>query len=317
MRRDDFVAERSARWEELDGLLRRAKLRPERLGAEGVLRLGDTYRATTADLALARRRFAGDPIVEQLTTLVHRARPVVYERERRSEGFVHFVTTGYWQRVRECPAELAIAAALLIGTWALVAVWARRDPTAASALVPEQFSGWGEARGARVTPTAEQSTEFSAALLTNNIRVAFFAFVGGVAAGLGSALALIYNGLVLGATTGLAMEAGNGRVLAEWLPAHGVLELTCFVVAGAAGMRMGWALVVPGNRSRAAAMVAEARPATEMALGAAAFLVFAAFLEAFVSPSSVGMPTRITVGLVAGGGFWILVFWRGRPSMRA
>ena len=280
-----------------------------------MLRLGDAYRATAADLALARRRFPGDPLVDHLTSLVGRARPVVYERERRRETLVHFATTGFWRRVGERPIFLLVAAILLLGSWTLAGIWSYRDPVAASGVVPGELQQWSAPVEGGATPTAEESTAFSSALLTNNIRVAFIAFAGGIAAGLGSALSLLYNGLVIGAVTGVAIRAGNGRVLLEWVPAHGLIEMTCFIVAGAAGMRMGWSLVVPGNRTRGTALVAEARPAAEMALGAAAWLVIAAILEGFVSPSAVGLGARITVGVLAAGAFWGLVIWRGRPTI--
>jgi len=77
MNLEAFLRDRSPDWEELSGLLDRAGHRPQRLGAEGVLRLGALYRASVADLAVARRRFAGDPLVERLERLVLRARQIV------------------------------------------------------------------------------------------------------------------------------------------------------------------------------------------------------------------------------------------------
>src|SRR5262245_45274617 len=65
-----FEAERSSRWEALEAALKRAGDRPERLGADGVRELGGLYRATAADLALARRRFPGDPRTRWLEALV-------------------------------------------------------------------------------------------------------------------------------------------------------------------------------------------------------------------------------------------------------
>ena len=56
---DQFVSERAPTWTELEQLVERGGNRPSRLGADGVRRLGDCYRATAADLALARRRFPG------------------------------------------------------------------------------------------------------------------------------------------------------------------------------------------------------------------------------------------------------------------
>jgi uncharacterized membrane protein SpoIIM required for sporulation len=309
-----FAGERRDRWTELDGLVRAAGKRPEQLGPDGVLRLGALYRSTAADLALARRRFAGDPVVAHLTDLVGKARPVVYANERRTGSLRDYVSHGFWRRVRERPVTLAVAALLLFGTWTLAGVWAWRDPGAALAVAPGDFRSWTEPQDDRRTPTTEESAAFASQLFTNNIRVAILAFAAGIAAGLGAAFVLLYNGLVLGVVTGLAVDAGNGDLLLEWIPAHGILELSCIVVAGAAGMRMGWALVAPGRRRRGAALAAEARPAAEILLGVTAWLVVAGLIEGFVSPSGIGLAARITVGILAAGAFWGLVLWRGRPA---
>jgi uncharacterized membrane protein SpoIIM required for sporulation len=311
---DAFLARRRTRWSELEQLVRQAGRRPERLGPDGVRRLGTLYRATTADLALARRKFTGDPVVAYLTDLVGRARHLVYDSERRRGSLREFALTGYWRRVRERPGLLGVAALCLFGTWVLAGVWAWRDPGAALAVAPDDFRSWTEPIPDRPAPSTDDSIAFASMLFTNNIRVALLAFAAGIAAGLGSAFVLLYNGLVLGVVTGLAVNAGNGPVLLEWIPAHGLLELSCIVVAGAAGMRMGWALVDPGRRRRSVALAAEARPAVEIVLGTAVWLVLAGILEGFVSPSGIGLPARVVVGVLAAGAFWGLVIWRGRPA---
>jgi uncharacterized membrane protein SpoIIM required for sporulation len=207
-----------------------------------------------------------------------------------------------------------VAALLLFGTWTLAGVWSWRDPGAALAVVPGEFESWTEPQEDRDTPTTDESAAFASSLFTNNIRVAILAFAAGIAAGLGAAFVLLFNGLILGVVTGLAVNAGNGDLLLEWIPAHGILELSCIVVAGAAGMRMGWALVAPGHRRRGAALAAEARPAAEIVLGVAAWLVIAGLIEGFVSPSGIGLGARVAVGLIAAGAFWGLVVWRGVPE---
>jgi hypothetical protein len=98
-----FAAERGPAWEELEAALRRAGDRPERLGRDGVRRLGTLYRAAAADLAFARRRFPGDPLVGRLEALVLRARATVYARSGRRASLVAFFTRGYWRRLAERP----------------------------------------------------------------------------------------------------------------------------------------------------------------------------------------------------------------------
>src|SRR5205085_8730430 len=51
-----FTGSRSADWRELELLVSEAGRRPERLGAERVLRLGALYRAAAADLRSEERR---------------------------------------------------------------------------------------------------------------------------------------------------------------------------------------------------------------------------------------------------------------------
>ena len=53
----------------------------------------------------------------------------------------------------------------------------------------------------------------------------------------------------------------------ELVAAHGILELSCIIIAGTAGFRMGWALVEPGNRSRREALRAETDAAIRIVVG--------------------------------------------------
>jgi uncharacterized membrane protein SpoIIM required for sporulation len=311
---DSFVAERSDRWRELDGLLESSELRRARHDPDALRRLGTLYRSTAGDLALARRRFPGDPLVASLEARVGRARAVVYGSDRRGASFLHFVTTGYWRRVRERPKVLLAAVLLMMVPWLLASFWAVRSPAEARRLVPGGFSEVVDRSGADFHLSADQKAETSTEIFVHNITIAFLAFALGIAAGVGTALVLVYQGVLLGTVFGLAIQAGNGRPLFEFVTPHGVLELSCVAVAGAAGMRMGWAIVAPGNRSRGAALSAEARAAVEMAVGTALVLVFSGIVEGSLSTSGIGLVPAIVVGLTIGTIFWTLVFVRGRPE---
>jgi uncharacterized membrane protein SpoIIM required for sporulation len=191
-------------------------------------------------------------------------------------------------------------------------VWAVRDPGAAQGLVPSQFQNVVNRDKANFGLTADEKASASSAIFTNNIRVAFLAFATGIAAAIGAAVILVYQGVTLGTVFGLTIQAGNGRPLFEFTFPHGVLELSCIVVAGAAGMRMGWALVAPGRRRRRDALITQARAAAEMALGTAMCLVVAGIVEGSLSTSGIGLGPAIVFGILLGGTFWTLVFWRGR-----
>ena len=317
MKVERFISEREGDWRELDELLRgrragargRRRARPD---AAGVLRLGALYRGAAADLALARRGHPGDPIVARLESLVARARQAVYADEPRRGSLRTFFARTYWVRVRERPGPLLLAIALLLVPALLAGLWAMNDTAAAVGLVPEQFQGAVEPVGDTGMTTAE-STAFSTAVMTNNIQVTFLAFAAGLLCGLGTAVVVAFNGATLGAVAGAAIANGNGAQFAEFVIAHGVIELSCIAVAAAAGMRMGYAIVAPGPRTRMLALVEEARTAIVIVLGTVPWVILAGIIEGFVTRAGFGLVPGIVLGVGVGAVYWTLVLVRGRP----
>jgi uncharacterized membrane protein SpoIIM required for sporulation len=310
---DHFLRDRGPAWTELEELVRAAGRRAQRLGPERLLRLGALYRAAAADLALARRRYPGDPAVRRLEELVGRARHLVYAAPQRRFSPLRFLATGYWRLVTERPVALAASALLLFGPALLAGGWALDDPGAAGGLVPEEYLSVTEPRTAGTdlgfSPTEEAG--FSAEIFVNNIRVTLVAFAGGIAGGLVTAAILIFNGVLLGAVAGLAWEAGNGGPFVELVSAHGVLELSCIVVGGAAGLRLGWALIEPGRLPRGTSLRREARRTVLIALGTAPWLVLAGLVEGFLTPSGLGVGTALAIGFAIGAVYWTVLLWRG------
>jgi uncharacterized membrane protein SpoIIM required for sporulation len=316
---DEFVAERNATWAEFSVLLDAAGTSPAKLGAEGVRRLGTLYRATAADLALARRRFPNDPVVYRLERLVQRGRRVVYHTARRSTTLREYVSHGYWRRVRERPALLIASIAFLALPTVLAGYWAWRAPGPASGLVPSQYQSVTQPRqpGHDLGESVEEQSALAAEIFTNNIQVAILAFGGGLLLGLLTVYVLIQNGVMLGAVAGLAIGSGNGRPFFELVTAHGVLELSCIAVAGYAGLRVASAIIDPGTRSRGDALREEARAAVEIVVGTACWLVVAGLVEGFLTPAGKGLTVVLIVGFGLGILYWGLVFWRGAPPKAA
>jgi uncharacterized membrane protein SpoIIM required for sporulation len=313
---DEFVRDRTPTWTELEQLVEGSGNSPARLGANGVLRLGSCYRAVAADLAFARRRFPGDPVVARLERLTEHGRHAVYNTTNSGNSVRAFVVHGYWRRVRERPALLVIALVCTALPMLLAGYWAWRDPGAASGLVPNTYQSVTQPRrpGQDLGVSVDDQSDLAATIFTNNIRVTFLAFAGGVLVGLGTLFLLIENGLLLGAVGGLAIGSGNGRPFFELVVAHGVLELSCIVVAGAAGLRLASAIIDPGSRTRVEALRTEARGAVETVLGTAAWLVVAGLVEGFLTPAGKGLTVVLIVGLGLGALYWGLVWWRGAPE---
>src|SRR5438445_12263585 len=141
------------------------------------------------------------------------------------------------------------------------------------------------------------------------------AFTGGLSLGLMTALSLAFNGVVLGAVAGLMIGAGNWVGFVDLVTGHGVLALSCIVVAGAAGLRLGWSIVDPGRPTRAASLTAEARRTIGIVLGTTPWLVVAGIVEGFrATLSNAGLGAVIGVGFGLGALYWGLVVVLGRQS---
>jgi len=311
-----FEAQRRPDWERLDALLARGGGRRggRRLGAGGVLELAALYRGAAADLAYARRRFPGDPVVARLEALVLRGRAAVYGRTGRRRSVRAFFTRGYWRRLAERPGMVALAWALLLVPAAAGALWGLGDAGAAVGLVPSEFADAADPPAEGRDFGAGEGSVFATQVLINNIQVTLAAFVGGLLFGVGTVFALVFNGLLLGTIGGLAFGAGNGEAFIRLISSHGPLELSCIVVGGVAGLRLGHALIVPGARTRLRSLQLEARRSVELAVGTAPWLVLCGFLEGLATGPELPIAFQASLGVGLAALFWGLVVWRGRPE---
>lgn len=312
----ELEARRGEDWRELDELLHRAGAKPERLGADGVLRLGALYRATAADLAYARRRAPGDPLVGRLETRVARGRAAVYGRARGRTSPRELLWTQSWAAIVERPRLVWLAAALLLLPAVAACLWALAAPEQAIGLVPGMFEGAVNPVGDTGMTQAETAV-FSSEVLTNNIRVAAMAFALGLTGGIGTAGVLIFNGLTLGAIAGVASANGRTWDFVEFVAGHGIVELSAIVAAGAAGLRLGWAILHGGDGPRGPRIVAEGRRSALVWLALVPTLVVAGLVEGFLTRSGFGLVPGLVLGTALGLAFWALAIWRGRVARRA
>ena len=314
MNLERFLSERSKTWDELSALVARAGGKPERLDADSLVRLSLGYRGAVADLALARRKWPSDPVVRRLEVLVFRGRTVVYGRVSQRGSLRAFFSRRYWALVAEHKSSLAIAAFLLFAPGVLAGAWAVTDPGAAATVLPSQFADVDERRteDTDLGLSGGEQAAFSSQIFTNNIRVTFLAFAGGILAGIGTAAVLLLNGLMLGVVTGLVVNGGAPGFFFELVAPHGVLELSCIVVAAAAGLRMGWVLVDPGHRRRVDAVIYEGRRSVEIVIGTTPWLVLAGLVEGFVTPTGLGLVPALLFGTLLAAAYWALLITRGR-----
>jgi uncharacterized membrane protein SpoIIM required for sporulation/uncharacterized RDD family membrane protein YckC len=148
------------------------------------------------------------------------------------------------------------------------------------------------------------SPVLSVNILTNNIVVSLFAYCSGMIFGLGTFYLIGLNGISLGAIFAFTHQHGLAGKLFDFIVAHGCVELSCIVIAGAAGSMLGEALIRPGARSRSEAFRLAAVEGLCVMVVVTLLLVICGFIEGYVSPDpEIPRWARVTIGV----GYWLFM----------
>jgi len=303
MKQMPFEAAHAREWDEFEAFLDKKKsFDPAEMPAR--------FRRISQSLALAAERHYSADLVDRLNRLALRGHHALYANQRReSQQILDFVLAGFPRLVRE-EWRLVLAAALLFfgPLLLLIAVLQAFPDFVHYLLSPQQIASFHEMYDPANRRLGMREADTSMAMfgfyIWNNVRIGFQTFAGGLAAGVGSAYFLGANGVIIGAVAGYLTQVGYTETFWSFVAGHSSLELLAIVLSGAAGFKLGMAVIAPGNRSRKAALMAAARPAVRIMYGAAIMFFAAAFVEAFWSPiTELGFTTKIIVGTVG----WVLL----------
>ena len=288
-----FVAAGQPHWSELEKMLTHMEAEPNAtLSLEKLTRFHQLYERASADLARITT-FSSEPATRRyLEHLVARAYGEIHEtRERRSrlqplKWFFQTLPQTFRRHVRAFYLTVAITlAGCAFGGLALIFDPDSRHVTMAfghDQMTPEERVRQEEqSAGDRLDG---QKSSFSAFLMTHNTKVSIFTLALGMTWGVGTIILLFFNGVIMGAIAVDYIQAGQTKFLLGWLMPHGVIEIPAILIAGQAGLLLGHALIGWGTRFPLAARLrAVSADVKTLIFGVALMLVWAGFVEAFLS----------------------------------
>lgn len=271
------------------------------------------YRKLRRHLALAEARHYNDTLVSRLQSLALRGQRQLY-RQRLSGGLrlAGFITSDFPRLVREQWRSLALASMLFyLPTFAcalLVTLYPELAWNLAGQAHLQQLEQMYDPAQRLIGPMAErgsnQDWQMFAFYILNNIGVGFQTFVGGLAFGIGTLFYLFYNGVLIGTSAGHMIVVGYSETFFTFVAAHSAFELTAITLAGAAGLQLARALLMPGRLTRRAALRHYGSIAVRMMAGMILLLLIAAFVEAYWSSiNSFPAWLKYGVGVIC----WILM----------
>jgi uncharacterized membrane protein SpoIIM required for sporulation len=292
-----WLHERHAYWTRLEELLDRVARGGFRsLTRRELQELGLLYRQIAADLATVREHSGSDHIAEYLNQLLARAHHIIYASHGHApSSALRFFVSDYPGVFRRNLLPCLVAVAIFIGAAALGAGLTYRNPDFKTKFLGPEMIDTINRRQMWTHSIVAIKPVASSAIMTNNMTVALMTFASGIAGGAGTLYMLLFNGLLLGVIGMACAAAGMSVPLWSFVAPHGVLELPAIVIAGGAGLRLAQGLLFPGLLPRRESIAAAGSEALKLVLGCLPILVIAGTIEAFVSPTDLGVPSKFAL----------------------
>lgn len=313
-----FISEEKDHWRRLEQLLESIKGRSIRgLSRIEVREFGELYRRAAADLAIARAETRDPKLINYLNSLVIRAHGKLYRAENQGANLIwNFFASELPETFRRNWRYMAISGGifflfLLLG---FVATWIDTDFTNFVMLsgvvenVKNNDQWWKD---------LNQANQIGASfILSNNIVVSIRAFAMGALFGIGAVYDIAFFGAHVGAAFAACykLNPAFGNEFASFVVGHGVLEISTVFFCGGAGMMIGYALINPGDKTRAQALKEKGIDAARIVLGSSCFLVVAGIIEGFLSPSDMPKAIKFATGIGTGIALYSYLLLVGRKD---
>lgn len=288
-----FQSQARPRWSKLESLLAALEGRTDRrLKPAEAEQLQELYAETAADLNRVTHGALAPELRQYLERLVARAyAELYYAPPTRSELWQPRrwlrIFTAFPETFRRQSRYFALAVLITLLGCALGGLAVRYDPASLDVLLssdylrnPAQRVQQEEKGQNRHAPAAQTEAAFSAELITHNIEVALLAAALGVTFGIGTALLLFENGVLLGAVAVRYTQQGFGLFVTAWLLPHGAFEIPSILIAGQAGFYLARLLL---RRREDRNMRQSMREWLVLIAGLSMMLVWAGMMEAFFS----------------------------------
>lgn len=307
---DAFVAVNASRWERLRSLLRQRRL----TGAEAD-ELIHSYQLTATHLSQVRTSTPDPHLVSRLSILLARARGIIAgAHEPAWSDITRFAVISLpaaFYRVR----WWTIAALVVFCIYAVATgFWAYHTPEALSAMGSPAEREQYARKAFEAYYSNFPAPDFAAQVWTNNAWIAARAIGGGIT-GVFPIWMLLQNAHGIGLSAAVMAEQDYLGVFFALILPHGLMELTAIFIAVGAGVKLCWAWVAPGPRTRGRALAEEGRALVTVAIGLVAVLGVSGLVEGFVTPSSLPTGVKITIGALVLAAYWTYTIVLGRRAV--
>lgn len=310
MNQQTFEDQHKDLWQRFDAILKDLGTRNSKkrvLDTEQYYNLPNLYRRVCQHYAVAKQRNYSPNLVEELHRRVQAGHERLYSS--RSAFFwriLEFFWVTFPSQVRRHWRHVWLATALFYVPAFAFGLACYLDSGLIYSVLPEaqvhEMQEMYNPDAGHVGRSAERASDSDLMMfgfyIYNNTGIGFRTFAMGMLAGLGTVFTLLYNGVVIGGVAGHLTQLGFISTFWGFVCGHGSFELTAICISGAAGLRLAQPLYAPGRYSRAQAFKLAGRDSIQLAMGAGAMFIIAAFIEAFWSSAALPPIVKYVVAAI-------------------
>lgn len=313
MRETQFIKQNKEKWAKFERNLGKGNTNADELS--------DLFVEITDDLSYSRTFYPNRSVRVYLNNIAQKVFYSVYKnRKSRLPKFLDFWKETVPQVIYESRYAFLFAFLIFIGSAMIGAFSSYMDVEFPRVILGDDYIDMTYENINNGNPMAvyqdPDQTGMFLRIAVNNLLVAVKTFLMGLIMGIGTLFILIQNGIMLGSFQYLFISEGiyMQSFFTIWM--HGAIEISCIIIAGAAGLTMGGGLVFPGTLSRLQSLQLSARRGLLIMLTILPLIVLAAFIEGFITRYSEA--SYIVRGIVIFGSFgFIISYYIIYPIMKA
>jgi uncharacterized membrane protein SpoIIM required for sporulation len=309
---NQWILKRRTHWDRLASLLAQSDASGlGQLSRAELQEMALLYRQVAADLSVLRQDSTSRAYALHVNQLLARAHHIIYSSRKTNLLTLFRFLKDEYPVLFQRQIGYVVASLLVSTAWGLLgAALTNARPEFMRHFVGPAMIATMERHQMWTHSIVSVAPMESSAIMTNNLSVSFMLFASGIVFGLGTFWYLYVNGMMLGVIGAACHHYDMSVALWSFVAPHGALELPSIIIAGAAGFRLGHAMLFPGALRWKESVARGGIEATQLVSGIIPLLVIAGCLEGFFSPSQAPVWLKFTIGALL---FILLNLWLFRP----
>lgn len=284
------------------------------LSTEQAAEFRDLYQRASKDLSRVQSVAPDSDVATRLSNVIHRSRMQLTGVPRSAKAtLLDFFAVAL-------PAALYSVRWYFVGVFVafvsiavVTTVWLANDSNMLFAFIPEDDAQQMAEHDFVDYYKENPNSVFAVGVWTNNAWIALQWVALGVT-GFYVIMGIVMNAANVGIAGAVMFHFDRAQDFFFYILPHGVPELTCIMIAGAAGLKIFTSWMIPGNMSRMQSLAHQARSLITVGVGLVFMLLLSGLIEGFITPSNLPFAVKMIFGAALTVGIVAYAIALGRPA---